>query len=369
MSLEKKLEAWTAAGLIDEAAAGRIRAYEDAHDRPYALWAVVGLGLFALGLGLMLIVAANWDLIPAWLKLGVHWLLTLAAAAAVWRGIDRGQKWLTEAALFVLAAFVLAGIALHSQVYQLVGPVWQALLLWFILAAPAVVVFGRTRVTGYLFAGMLLWLLGDLAFDYDTREYLPLHALAMAGPAAIIALSLLPRVAPRFADGAREVAVVVMLGGASLAHFAWADHMSRSDAADMAVRLIGPAIAAMVAYFAGTRWRRIPIEILLPLLVGPFVAVALATAIPHGNGWLPRFVGAIIFAGMWGWIAFAASRSGWRALFGIAIAAIAIRIFIVYFELFGTLATTGAGLMVGGVLLIALAFGWRRVFRMAEDAA
>ena len=71
---------------------------------------------------------------------------------------------------------------------------------------------------------------------------------------------------------------------------------------------------------------------------------------------------------MWGLVAHAASESGWRALFGVAIAAIAIRIFIVYFELFGTLATTGAGLIAGGLLLIALALGWRRVFRLAETA-
>jgi uncharacterized membrane protein len=369
MALDRKLEAWTAAGLIDVGAAERIRAFEDANDRPWTLWAVVGLGLFALALGIMLVVAANWDAIPDWLKLGVHLAATAATVAGVWFAFARERRWLAEGLLFVLAALVLAGIALHSQVYQLVGPTWQALLLWFGLVAPALLVAGRTRLTGYLLALMLLWLLGDIVFEHDSRDWLFVHAVALAGPPLLILVSLLPRPAGEFANGLREVGIVAILGGASLAHFAWAEQISRLEAADMAIRLLLSAIVVAGAIAAGRRWRRIPAALLLPLLAGPLAAVALAAAVPHGDGWLPRFAGALAFAGMWGWVAAAAAASGWRTLFGIAVAAIAIRIFIVYFELFGTLATTGFGLILGGGLLIVLALGWRRAFRLAGRAS
>lgn len=48
---------------------------------------------------------------------------------------------------------------------------------------------------------------------------------------------------------------------------------------------------------------------------------------------------------MWGVAARAAGEDGWRLLFGTAVAAIAIRLFIIYFELFGSLASTGLGLV------------------------
>lgn len=368
MSLDSKLDAWVAAGLIDAEAAARIRVHEDANDRPYALWAIVGLGLFALALGLILIVAANWDLIADWLKLGVHLLLTAGAAAAVWIAARRQHRWGVEGALFLLGALVLAGIALHSQVYQLTGPIWQALLLWLALMTPAVLLAGSTRLVAYGWSGMLLWGLIAFAFEHERASGLWnfAHGAAMAGPALLVGLSLLPwRARAQFADGLREVGILVLLGGVSLAHFAWAETVTTSDARDMAIRLILPVLVAAAAIWAGHRWRRIPQSLLLPILAAPTLALILASAIPHPDGWLPRFIGALIYMAMWGLIARAAVACGWRALFGIAVAAIGIRIFIVYFELFGSLATTGAGLIAGGLLLIALALGWRRIFRLA----
>lgn len=81
---ERRLAAWVDAGLIDEPAAARIRAWEAEHSRPLALWAVVGIGTLAIALGLISVVAANWDAIPAMVRLGLHFALLLAAAGALW---------------------------------------------------------------------------------------------------------------------------------------------------------------------------------------------------------------------------------------------------------------------------------------------
>jgi uncharacterized membrane protein len=366
MSLESKLEAWVAAGLIDADAAARIRTHEEANDRPYVLWAIVGLGLFALALGLALIVAANWDVIADWLKLGVHLALTAAAAAAVWVGAARDNRWLKEGALFLLAAFVLAGIALHSQVYQLIGPMWQALVPWLVLMTPAMLIAGSTRLVAYGWAGMLLWTLASLALENEHADGLWyfVHGLAIAGPLLLIGISLLPWRSRSFADGLREVGVLIWLGGVSFTHFVWAGTVTTSEAGEMAVRLVVPVVVVAAAVWAGRRWRMVPQAMLLPIIAAPMAALLLATVVPHADGWPARLVGALIYMTMWGVIARAAIASGWRALFGVAIAAIGIRIFIIYFELFGSLATTGAGLIIGGVLLIALALGWRRVFAL-----
>lgn len=127
MRLATKLDEWQAAGLIDGEVAAAIRSHEDASHRPVALFAVAGLGLLAFALGVLSLVAANWDELSPPLKLSAHIALTATAAVAAAIFARRDRVWAGEGALFLLAALTLAGIALQSQVYQLTGALWQAL--------------------------------------------------------------------------------------------------------------------------------------------------------------------------------------------------------------------------------------------------
>ena len=88
MIAEHYARRWQRAGLIDGAIAERIRAWEAAHRRPVMLWATAGTGALAICLGIMAIVSANWEEIPAWLKLAVNFGLIALAAGSVflfWR--------------------------------------------------------------------------------------------------------------------------------------------------------------------------------------------------------------------------------------------------------------------------------------------
>ena len=60
----RKIAEWHEAGLIDAATRDRLAAYEAAHARPLVLWAVWGIGALAIGLGVVSVVAANWEDIP-----------------------------------------------------------------------------------------------------------------------------------------------------------------------------------------------------------------------------------------------------------------------------------------------------------------
>ena len=83
MNLDKKLAEWQAAGLLDAEAAERIRAHESRAARPLVLYAVGGLGAVTVGIGIISVVAANWDGIGYPVKLGVDLLLAVALAAGV----------------------------------------------------------------------------------------------------------------------------------------------------------------------------------------------------------------------------------------------------------------------------------------------
>ena len=364
MALDRKLDEWVRAGLIDSAAADRIRAHEAGSQRPTLIWAIAGLGLLALVLGIMLVISANWDRIPDWLKLGAHLLVLAGCGAGIWWAREQGRRWLAEGLLFLLAGLVIAGIALHAQVFQLTGPGWHALLLWLLLAGPALLLGGATRLTAMGFAALAL--LGPAAMAVETYAdggWWPLwQGFAMAAPMLLLALSLIPRFAPAgFRMGLREAGILTVLAAASVVHFAWAYQLERSDALDNLVRFGPVAVATVLALLAARAGRELPEPLVLPLTLGPLFAGMAALCIPHPDHVGSRLVGLAIFIGMWAWVARGAALAGWSALFAIAIAAIAVRIFIIYIELFGSLAATGGGLIAGGLLLIALTWGWHRI--------
>lgn len=363
MGMERKLAAWRAAGLIDAATADAIAAHEAAAARPVALWAAVGLGLLALALGAVLVVAANWDRIPDALKLGIHLAALAAAALAAWRGLRGDRLWLGEGALFGLGALTLGGIALQAQIYAQTGPLWEALAAWAVLMAPALLLGGRTRLTAYALAGLLTLLAISYGDAPGPRSTALADNLRLALPPALVALSLVIADPDRetFVSGLREAGLVLLLGGASLAHLLWAQSWTAAEVSDAIVRL---PLAAAVALWAAHRARRLggaDAAVLRTALLAGLGAVAITFAVPHGDNPAARFVGVLCYFALWGLVARAAAIHGWRALFGLAVAALALRLFIVYLELFYDLASTGVGLILGGLLLIGLAAGWRRV--------
>lgn len=365
MGLDRKLSDWRDAGLIDAATAEAIRAYEEREAKPVARWAAIAIGLLALALGLTLVVAANWDAIPPAVKLAVHGLLTIAAAATVWQA--RGL-WLREGALFLLGALVLAGIALQGQIYQITSPLWTAFGWWALLMTPALLVAGATRLTAFGWAAMLAITALAYAGDMPTPD-LAADNLPAALPAVLLlATLLLPGLAEPFRSGLREAGLTLLLGGASLAQFGWAVTISPPDAREAALRLLLALLLAGVAFMRAGREAAGPRRVLRAVLATTSVAVLLAIAIPHGDSFVPRAVGALLFLGLWGLVAKAAHEAGWRVLFNIAVAAIALRLFIIYFELFESQAATGAGLIAGGALLVGLTLAWSRIVRRWRPA-
>lgn len=364
MSLDSRLDAWVEAGLLDLAAADRIRAFEGSRERPVARYAIAGLGLFAVLLGVILLISANWDQIPHGLKLAAHLLLLLGAGALHWGTRERRPR-VAEGALFLFAGLILAGIALQSQVYQLTGPAWHALLLWLALAAPALLLGGRTRLTGIALA--VAALLGPAVMAVDTVDQGGLWRLAqgaaMAVPALLLLLaSVLDGERPGFRIALRDAGLVTLLGGASIAHFAWASNITAAQAADNAVRLAPAALACLAALLAArTRPDLLPRPLHLPLFLGAPLAFGLALAIPHPDSTASRLIGVAIFVALWAAVARGAAAAGLNSLFAVAIAAIALRIFIIYLELFGSLAATGGGLVAGGFLLVVLSWAWHRI--------
>ncbi|CAN0505988.1 unnamed protein product, partial [Phaeothamnion confervicola] len=93
---EHYLKRWRSAGLLDDGAVGRISAWEATHRRPLWLWALSGMGALAIGLGVVAVVAANWESIPLGAKLAGDLLLTGLCAIIVFVAWQRDRAWPRE---------------------------------------------------------------------------------------------------------------------------------------------------------------------------------------------------------------------------------------------------------------------------------
>lgn len=361
---------WQAAGLIDGDTAARIVAWEAAHRRPVFLWAVAGMGALALSLGIMAIVGANWEDIPAWLKLAVDLGLNTACAVAVFICWRRDRPWLRELAALVLFGLVLSGIALIGQVYQLQSAPWRALTLWLALTTPFLALTSYSRMTGtiWVIAAVTTWFVAEEPLEnlfayLSGMAWISSYQIALMGYLAACAMIVIAILRGLWPPAREQASLMGRLAWAGLiaactltVSIGWLE--SREGP------LLGPIVLATlatlpaaVAVWLGERDERVP---LLALLIGSLVVWSLGLTLAPLGGKSGDPVRALLFIAYWIGIGAAAARAGRRGLFGLAFTTVGLRLLILYFEAIGGLTATGLGLIGGGVLCLVLAaVGWR----------
>jgi uncharacterized membrane protein len=381
MIAEHFVQRWQKAGLIEDDLARRIVAWEIANRRPVVLWALAGMGVLAMGLGFMAIVGANWEQIPAWLKLAVDLGLNCVCAIAVFVFWRRERPWLREIAALLLFGLVLSGIALIGQIYQLQSAPWRALVLWLALCTPFLALTAQTRLSGAIWAiaAVTTWftasdpihdLLARIAVLPPRRSYwepdvlLPLMGLLAA--CLMIAIASLRRLWPATRGQADMLTRLAMAGLIAICSLVTAVGWPRTGDNGVPGPIAIAAIAALVTGFA-LWFSTVAAErrTLLALLSASFAVWTIALLVSDLEGKLGDVVRAVLFIAYWGAIGAMAARAGTRGLFGLAFTMIGLRLLVLYFEAIGGLTVTGLGLIGGGVLCLALAtVGWRLLRRV-----
>lgn len=126
---------------------------EKLHDENYWLMILAYFSAFLIGLGIIALVAANWEQIPNNIKLGGAVSLMVVNAAAVILSMKFKKNTLTQVLCGVFAALIMAVIGLIGQIFQLRSDVSGACLLWALCAWPL-----------FLITPRLLWLWIPLLF-------------------------------------------------------------------------------------------------------------------------------------------------------------------------------------------------------------
>lgn len=145
------------ANVITQEEADRIRNYYAQKPQPEnnKLVIVFGiLGSLLVGMGLILIIAHNWDTMPKALKLavGLFPLLTGQALCGylLWKN-STSVAWREGASVFLMFA-IATSIAIVSQVYNMDGTLASFLFFWMLLSLPIIYVMRSSAVS------LLFWI-------------------------------------------------------------------------------------------------------------------------------------------------------------------------------------------------------------------
>ena len=364
MRLEPALDRWMKAGLIDQNIAASIRAFEVERVGLHpALMALAALGGFAIVLGAIALVGANWSWLPSSVKLGGTIAAGIGLAAGLTWAETRKSLWISEAIRLVFVGWILGAIAVVGQVFQLDGSAPVALAWWTVLAAPA---FSYTRsylggiaFSGLLFVGCLAVrevFFGGLAEESDAWLLLVYPAVV----ASALNLPIIKRHRPELASSSLWFlgACAVLNAFVAANVIAYADDQFASPSALIPLALGALATAAFVS-----RWRPMP---------GPWACLAMVTTYAMASSWVVGGIDAgelgatLLSVLLLGALAAGAYESGRTRLFKCFTFLIAVRIFVMYSLYAADLNNLGLSLLGGGVVMLVLAGAWHRSMQQLD---
>lgn len=365
--LQGRLADWRREGIIDADQAERIAAFEAARGRPRLALALAVLGAFTIGVGIIAIIAANWDAIPITLRLGLHVALNLGLGGAAWGWTRAGGAEPSargEGVLLLLSLSTLALIAHIGQSFQLQGSAAGLLGGWLLLVTPFTLLLSRGGINRWAWsAGLFAWMIFTLDEHHHwLSDHRLLTSAAMLFLAALYALRAgTLRLPPAWARHLGQVAAGASILGTSIMLMIVAPLMTR--AAEDAARtdaLIGAGIglvtlAAAHLLVPADRWGPqlglgIAVSLAPVLFILPLLFTGITGAIVTGVAFCLYWIGLAR-------LALLAGRTSWYRL---AVALIAVRVFVAYLDAAGGLMATGLGLILAGLVLLGLAYvAWR----------
>ena len=138
MNITKKLEEWVSHKLITEEQSSAIGRYERerSNTSSMVLYAFLLLGAFAVGIGVISIIASNWDNISSGVKLAVMSLALVSLAVGyIWSTVKE-KSGASEVCLMLLFLGCLAYIGLVEQIFNLYTTSYREFLFWTIITLP-----------------------------------------------------------------------------------------------------------------------------------------------------------------------------------------------------------------------------------------
>ena len=350
MNIYSKLSDWQKRGLITAEQQQKITDYENNVRRPMLYHALLFLSCFCIGIGVIAVIAANWEAIPAAVKLGVDFALLCTAAWGVWHSRRKGRNLAAEALLTAFALLVLGSIGLVGQIYHLPAHGLSALLFWSVLTFPLLFLSSKPLFPGLWFIGFFLSLYDRLS-DYrwfadiidrlfDRNANFGIWSGLFAMLVFYRLLQMLPH--PAIQKAWRHLTVFAFAFCAFvLDAFSLKDWSCfRTDNVSLGWTVWGLSALALAGFAFACRKTSLRPGIAAAAVI--FVYAFLTDMLP---AWEDE-TSALMMIALLSVAGIYAYRHNYPRLLNVSTVLIALRFFGVYLEVFGSILSTGMGLIV-----------------------
>ncbi|EMK01787.1 MULTISPECIES: DUF2157 domain-containing protein [unclassified Leptospira] len=379
MNWKKKLKTWVDSGLISQAQAESILKFEDSKKIPYVFYSFLALGIVVIGLGVIAMVAANWDKIHYSIKLGTSFTILFGIGIAILYS-QRKEIWndtIRYLLVLLLGVLFFANIGLISQVYHTQGKLYQALLLWSGITILLVIMYPG-RVLQHLWiavfsSSILSWIDNNSNIDWRERShYYSLFFFVASWVFAGVAIFAERRLETKESKTSILVNPFLLWAfGFFITSSIWGSFETRDipnlDPNPEFYRkydvpfpwywpLIIPVTLIAISQIFRNRFSRR--KIILLSISGIFLGFLNYPQLFH---WYGKFPAMIFF--FLAWIPFTFLFFESRRWFDLSLLVLGVRFVYIYLEVFGSLLATGIGLVVSGIFILGFSI---LIFKMRE---
>jgi uncharacterized membrane protein len=370
--VDRHLRHWRDRGLVAAELEDRLRQSSRELERSRAggvlRTALALLGGALLLAGFVLIVAENWMALPRGVKLA-GWaalLVAFLAASHELAGRFPERPALSESLALVAGGWVLAGIALVSQIYHLEARTPNGIWMWLFLVAPGAWLLPRRALAAVLFVAVV----AALSLEVGEADSW-VHALHVETPWLWLAIPLLaatvvswlPRPLPELRSW---LGLWTFAAGQTFLLVLGATHELDHSELGRAWLIVGAGLAAALAWPARAlpaAWDAATARLALVLTVLPWVLLGarydtggLSDNIAIGMAWLVQLAVAVL-------IVRAGAHAGSHAWINLGYAALLAGVVVRYFDFFGDFLEGGLALALTGFVLLFLLFALERARR------
>ncbi|MDX1923297.1 MAG: DUF2157 domain-containing protein [Alphaproteobacteria bacterium] len=370
MTSAKEIDAWVKQGVITSEQA-KVMLEQKAGEKKEGNYfrIIMMLGGLSLILGILAVIGANWNAIPDAAKLGAHALLSVALGYGFYK--HRNQEgWARDIYVLLVFGTNLTFVALIGQVFQTQSHPFFAILIWMLISSPLVLAYTTTRFVAYAWiVGVIaqntllaLWL-ADLGSERISANLSGMIVTIVSSIYIVFSnLRWANEQFPLFAKPLRLLAILSFVLSGSMSQILWRIDFDAASYAKYWDNLSSVwvtfgvfALLTVLSRVNKTVWEFKPSIILYGATVIAMLTPALFIhpAIP--------LMGAVSFIAYWLVLGYVAHLMDNQQALDQVVWVISLRIFIIYLEVFGTLASTGIGMIIGGLLFIGLGYGTRRV--------
>jgi uncharacterized membrane protein len=363
--LEKRLKDWVSNNIISWEQAEGIRQFESkSPGSSWVLYSFLILGASIIGVGIISLIAANWDTVPDAVKLGIDFLLLIGLAVAIHHTWTQKQTILYEVLLVCFLFLCLASIGLISQIYHTGGKLYQALMLWSLITAGIPIISKRSF-------GPFLWVSGffiALICTVSTAPSLePIYkynyaAVYMAVPLLSAVLAMLSKKVLGEVGLTRPFHAWILIGiiMALVVVETWFGGYSRRlDFAQSGFLAYLPSyilgVIAVLGIWSNSEYSWAQKILLMVFIAFYFLPFHLLYMIKD-----TEIIFALCTVIILGLLAIFLASIKQRKLFQVLLFVVGVRFLILYFQAFGGLAMTGFGLIMSGVIIIGMVVYWNK---------